>query len=346
MAFFEKIPSILCVQPLPGIGDMVWFLPHLRALAQRDPYRQIMILTKKSSMADELLVNEPWFGGCLWLERNWRDPATRKQGAHDGPLGWWRLGRMLEPYHFSETWILHPSSFYARAAWVAGIPQRYGYRQRLLGLHGLNFCYRLTSEEAALHPREQATTFLQAFDLKVPTPEPLTVREGILPESLSHLPPHTCRVILGIGASGPDKVWPIDAFHQLIRLIWKKYGAQVQFFLSGGPAEQTTAQEILSGLSKQQQRCVHNATHLTLEQSVALITTADVYIGGDTGLMNIAVNQGCWAYTLFGPTKTVYSSLIVPFYGADKTVASISPEEIVAYFQRDFAQHRFQKVLP
>ena len=42
----------LVIQPLPGICDMVWHLPHLDAIARTCPDGQVTVLTKRRSRAD------------------------------------------------------------------------------------------------------------------------------------------------------------------------------------------------------------------------------------------------------------------------------------------------------
>ena len=45
----------LIVQPLPGIGDMVWHLPHIHAIAATTVDGKVDLLTKPRSQADRLL---------------------------------------------------------------------------------------------------------------------------------------------------------------------------------------------------------------------------------------------------------------------------------------------------
>ncbi|MCP5307560.1 MAG: glycosyl transferase family 1, partial [Chromatiaceae bacterium] len=59
----------LIVQPLPGIGDMVWHLPHIHAIAATTIAGKVDILTKPRSQADRLLRADPQVGQILWLER-------------------------------------------------------------------------------------------------------------------------------------------------------------------------------------------------------------------------------------------------------------------------------------
>ena len=73
----------LIVQPLSGIGDMVWHLPHIHAIAATTVEGQVDILTKPRSQADRLLCADPSVERVLWLER--------EAGRHAGPRGLLRL---------------------------------------------------------------------------------------------------------------------------------------------------------------------------------------------------------------------------------------------------------------
>jgi hypothetical protein len=60
---------VAVVQPLPGIGDMVWHLPHIRAIAAyaRQP---VTLLTKPRSKADQLMLNDACVSKIVWLDLN------------------------------------------------------------------------------------------------------------------------------------------------------------------------------------------------------------------------------------------------------------------------------------
>ena len=120
--------NVLVVQPLPGIGDMVWHLPHLRAIAAHAG-GPVTVMAKPRSLADQLLASEPAVSEVIWVDMN---PPNRR-GMHDGIGGFLRLSRKLHAADFGSIVILHHSDRIAAAAWKAGIPDRRGYgwkRQR------------------------------------------------------------------------------------------------------------------------------------------------------------------------------------------------------------------------
>jgi len=318
----------LCIQPLPGIGDMLWFVPHLRAIAAQSPAKQIYILTKKSSLADQLLEEESWVAGYIWLKRDHRQSKDAKNWAHDGLLGRWRLSRELKRYNFKEAWSLHPSRYYAQVMALAGIKKRHGYSVEQ-GRWLLTDRTILASSYKNKPFREQVSAFLTHAGLDLtPFDSPVAINplaRKAIDEKFGNKKGK--RIILGIGASGPEKIWPAESFAQLIQQV-AQLRQDVEFCLCGAKAEEETAAKILQ-LCADKTSLLINGTDLPLQQSLALIESSDLYIGNDTSLMNMAVNQGKKAIGLFGPTYTVYSDLIIPLISPNKKIEAISVDEVI-----------------
>ena len=66
--------AVAFVQPLPGIGDMIWHLPHIRAIAAHvgEP---VTLITKPRSAADQIFSAERTIRDVFWLDRN---PEARR----------------------------------------------------------------------------------------------------------------------------------------------------------------------------------------------------------------------------------------------------------------------------
>src|SRR3954468_13957040 len=86
---------VAVLQPLPGIGDMIWHLPHIRAIALHVG-TPITLIAKPRSAADQLFHAETTVRDVMWLDRN----PERRRGRHDGPLGWGRFIRALRSRRF------------------------------------------------------------------------------------------------------------------------------------------------------------------------------------------------------------------------------------------------------
>lgn len=278
----------LIVQPLPGIGDMVWHLPHIHAIAATTISGQADILTKPRSQADRLLCADPCVDRILWVER--------ESGGHAGIRGLFRLVDLLRQGAYQRVWILHGSARYALATWLAGIPERIGY-----GIGGqawlLTVPARLPVECHHAHPTVRADALLDALDIPRTEPEPrlpasAAAEQAVLKRFADWPRPW---IALGIGSSEPWKQWGAVRFSELA-LALQRVGS---IFIVGGPGERTLGDEILRRVAEGGGAAV-DAIALPLEQTAALLAHCRGYIGNDTGVLNMAAALETPALGLFG----------------------------------------------
>ena len=70
------------IQPLPGIGDMVWHIPHIHDIARSEG--RVTLLTKRRSSAERLFAADPHVESILWLigiRGDMRPPGNDVLGA-------------------------------------------------------------------------------------------------------------------------------------------------------------------------------------------------------------------------------------------------------------------------
>lgn len=319
----EKVGSqVLVIQPLPGIGDMVWHLEHLRAIAAAAPGSRVDLLAKRRSQADRLLAAEPSVNRVLWLERD--------GGAHDGPLGLLRLANLLRAGAYGSLWILHGSWRYGLAACLTKIPVRIGYGRGLQRI----FLNRLVLPRGAYggaHAIERATRLLQANGLALARDGPplalLPAARTRVQERFGHLPEPW--LALGIGASEAFKQWGQANFADLAASLGRVSGQTL--FLLGGSDEA----EIAKGIVQQAREAgtgVEIAVDLPIEEALALTARCRIYLGNDTGMMNAAAALGVPAVGLFGGSpKLGHMPLIHPLLpaGQGAGMASISVGQVL-----------------
>jgi len=313
----------LVVQPLPGIGDALWHLPHIRAIARTAPDRRVTLLTKERSLAERLFAAEPMVHRVLWLHRN--------PGLHDGPVGFFRLAALLRRHRFTSAWVLHASARYAQAAVAASIAERHGYglgRQRWF----LNRPPYLSPGSSGGHPIEKANQLMAAKGL------PLLDQDQNLPISSE-----AARVIadrygrclgpwiaLGIGSSETYKQWGGLNFAALAATL--SAPERRTLFLLGGPAERDLGQEIAEQVRVLGGE-VETAVDLPIDQSAALLSRCRLYVGNDTGVLNLAAAVGTEAIGLFGGSPPLTYSrnihVVLP-PSATAGMAGITPEQVAA----------------
>jgi heptosyltransferase-2 len=319
--------TLLIVQPRPGIGDLIWHLPLIHALAAQAG-GHALLLTKPSTAAGSLLANDPAID-CLLLDRS---PPGRR-GRHDGLAGFARLVFMLRASGATSGVMLHQSASLAAAMALAGIPERRGYgygMQRLWLNHGPY----LPAGAMRQHPTEQAGAYAAALGLP-PLPdrqeifvapdatEALRLREGAL-EGWA---------VLGVGSTEAARCWAPERFAQLATLLIARGYEGVLLLASS--AEAALADAVLAAGDATR---IRRAVGWTLADVTALLACARLFVGNDSGMLNLRVAVGRVAFGLFGVSGPLaHSARIVPIVsaaGARAGMASIGVEDAVSALER------------
>ncbi len=318
----------LVIQPLPGIGDMVWHLPHLHALA--DVEGPLTLLAKPRSQAVDLFINDPSVARILSLER--------RPGHHDGLWGFIRLVRELRRERFNSAWLFHGSTRYAWALLLAGIPRTTGYG-RGLQRYLLSTPVTLPPERLEDHPIAKADLLLRLTGL-TPAPEPRLRLDAVLAQKLRERYQACPRpwIAFGIGSSEPYKQWGAARFAALAIALGGEYGASV--FLLGGPGERALGEAIFVAGQAASVSIIHPAQ--SVAEAIALLTHCRLFIGNDTGALNMAAALGVPALGLFGGSRPLSHSphiwALLP--GAGQGMDGITVEQVLVA-ARSLLEDRF-----
>jgi len=287
---------------------MVWHLSHIHALARTTMDGQIDVLAKPRSRADQLLGADSSVRQILWLER---DP-----GPHSGWPGIVRLADLLRRGDYHRVWLLHDSARYALVSWLAGITERFGYgfgAQRLwLQKPGL------PSDSRYDHPIKKANALLDLYNVaRIPGDEKLYLDVRTCQEIANRFAQLTKPwIALGIGSSESWKQWGEANFVALAGEINRR-GWGLPILIGGGPREVLLAAQIEAQV-RAAGGCIFNGVDLTVAETITLVSYARLYIGNDTGFLNVAAALGINALGLFGSSPPLSYS---PF------IHVISPED-------------------
>jgi ADP-heptose:LPS heptosyltransferase len=124
------------------------------------------------------------------------------------------------------------------------------------------------------------------------------------------------QVTLGLGASKPANRWPDRHWEELVRSLI--HDQKLSVHLCGGP-EDTPLGAKLARISG---TVMDWTGRLNLRESAGLIEASDLFIGGDTGLLHIAVGVGTEVLAIFGaadPNRTG------PFLKPDSVLRELVP---------------------
>ena len=327
-----RMRHLALVQPRVGIGDMVWHLPHIRALARHVGGR-VTLVTRPRSMAGQLVGPADGIDGILYVERGQWSPG----GRHAGAAGLVRLVRDLRALDCDGAVLMTRSRILTLAVLGMGVRRRHGY-----GIGAQRRVLRgpfLERADWRGHPYDQATAWMAAAGIALDRPDPvLHLDAGDVLAASRRLGAGGAWVALGIAASDEWKNWGVDRFALLAAGLLDEGWPAVA--LVGGPAEQGMADAIAGALGDRAAQ-VRQALGWPLRELAALLASAACYVGNDTAALNIAAAAGTRSYGLFGATAALrHSPLISPILppqGLDRTggMASISPRAVLRRLAAD-----------
>jgi heptosyltransferase-2 len=286
------------IQVKQGIGDVIWHLPFIRAIAAAAPGGIVTFLTLPSTHAAELLQAEPCVAGTIYFEHG---GSELRRGLHLV-----RLVALLRRYRFTSVWILDRTVRPALAARLAGIPQRIG-----LGLGPQRaFITNAGIDQSRFHdpPIDWLRALMEAQHIPLPSTEPQLHLPAkaltAMAEKYRGLPRPW--VVLGSGASHASKDWPGGNWLHFIDSL--RHRTEGTVFLIGGPDNALRAQGLID---RSTGAAAVNACDLSIVESAALLRHANLFVGTDSGPMNLAVAAGIPAFALFGSTPVLtYSKFI------------------------------------
>jgi len=313
-----NVKPVAVIQVKPGIGDVIWHLPFIRAIAAAAPDGQVTFFVPPTSAAKDLLAAEPRVAATIYFQHA---GSELQRGVN-----LIRLVMLLRQYRPQSIWILDRTIRPALAAALAGIPERIG-----LGLGSQSTFITnagVSQEHFHDHPIDWLRALMAAMKVPLSSTEPdLALPAGIV-AAVEKKFAHLARpwLVLGIGASHPDKDWPDAAWHEFLAGL----DTSGTVFLIGGPANAPRAEKFLAAAA----RAAINACDLPLIEAAALLRLADLFVGPSSGPLNLAAAGGTEAFGLFGSTPVLtYSKFIhaiVPEGGpCPGGMARIAPAQVL-----------------
>lgn len=319
------MPSTAIIQVKQGIGDVIWHLPFIRAIAATTPEGAVTFMTLPSTRAKELLAAEPSVGEVVYFEHLGSEFKRAVNLAV--------LTALLRAKKFQRVWILDRTLRPALAARLAGVPERIGPgdgAQRLL----------LTNPPIdPRHFRELVMDWLRIFLEQMGVPvgslEPdLKLPAGLLRQVAARYDAPRPWIAVALGSSHPSKDWPDAHWTAFIDTLRRRTGGTV--FLIGGPDNTARADALIARTAGAR---VINACDLSIVEAAALLRLADLFVGPDSGPMNLAAAGGTPAFGLFGSTPVLHYSR---FIHAIEPEGGPSPDGM----QRITPQQVMQRIAP
>jgi heptosyltransferase II len=286
--------KILVIQNKMGIGDMVIYLPFIKAISKKFN-TPVSILVKESSKAAQFLKDDNVINKIIILERN----NKLKNGRHDGLTGFYNLVKDLKQYSFDKVFIFNSSFRFNLLARIIGIKDIYQYP---------------LSQKKNQHVIRAAKKLLnKKLNLNVESNPEISVSNESVIEAKSKYKIHNDKknILLGIGGSGPTKRIPAIIFIKFMRLITKKY--KCKFFLATGKndQEQEILKEILDTEFKKECYALDN---LSITEILPIIKNCDISICNDSSFSHLSAGLKIKTIILLADTPLLYGSYSSSMY--------------------------------
>jgi heptosyltransferase-2 len=306
------------------VGDAVMSMPALEVVRARFGEAELTVLARPH-VAD------------LYTRRvdvN-RVIVFQHRGKHQGLGGLLRLADGLRREHFDLAVLFQNAFQAALIAFLAGIPRRVGYSRdarRLLLTHPI------AVPRAQEIPPHETYYYLELVrragwidSLPVVEHIPVAPPGDVVAERVrarlrelglnDGADARQLRVVLAPGAAyGSAKCWLPERYAALADRLVEAFGAAV--LLCGPPAETWLGEAIAA---RMKHRPVSLIGQTTLEEFLAVLASADLFVGNDSGAMHVAAALGLPQVVIFGPTDELGSGPLNPRARLVKRPVSCSP---------------------
>ena len=294
--------KVLVIQQRYGIGDMVIFLPYLKAIAEKNNVK-ISLLAKKTTRCSDLFVGE-----------NFLDEVINLDSSNDGISGFFKLSNDIKRRKFDKVYIFNGSPRYRLLALFAGIKSIYQYPL-------------FTSKDVIF---QTAKIFTETYVGKVLSTEPnLLLKESDVIKAKKNydINKQNKNIVLGVSASGPTKRWDIENYIKLASKL-SEY-KNCKFFIAAGKNDLEIIKKI--NFSKISSNCI-TMENLSISNILPIIKNCNLYIGNDTGFMHISAALGVRSVGIFTDSPAYaysgYSKNIFPIVPEGETVESTTHDTL------------------
>ena len=313
-----------------GIGDQIYHLTQLRALASASLDGKIDLACIHPDSISTLLANSPWAGTIIDARPLRRYiPTLRGTGTVSA----------IHQAGYRSAFILHKSTSFKLAALTAGIPYRVGFCGQWLDQLILTESLPANAggDRRALWGHrpfiaaadEWIAAQNLALDDKTPTILPAPNMVTTVANFLASLPrPIT---IVNLFAADPARRWSLDHASATLKNLARQLCGSL--LLNAGPDASSYHDAMLEKWDGPANQLIDSLRHTpSLARDIALYHAADGYVGVDSFTANLAFNCNLPATVLFAKAgdRLRYKPAVFPLFPENgRGLDSISPDKIV-----------------
>ncbi len=342
----ESFKKILIIKP-SSLGDIIQALPALSALRKSFINAKISWLIRPEFAP--LIENHPHINELITFDRKFLGEAWYNPKALNALL---TLIKKLRSENFDAVFDFQGLFRTAALSWLSGCKKRFGMdnarefahffytrtvRQNKSCIHLVDFYIKIVQSAGGenVAPKFIMPTDDKAFDFV----NKLLASHSIEPKK------YACLVI---GSAHADKCWPIERFASLAEKIYSQFGLKI---VTPGKASERSLNERLKLLTKVP--VTDLAAKTDLNQLKALLKSAKIVIGNDTGPSHIAAAFDVPVVIIFGrsnparvaPYKKPHSVVAVEPFDRGLKPDSINPKHNIKNVSVDMVYERVAATL-
>jgi heptosyltransferase-2 len=268
------------------LGDLIWQLPYIKAISDHHQIKADLIIRSKTQ-GKKILCDTSYIGNIYYNE-------FRKS------FYYWieiiKIFFLLRKNNYTHIYFLDKINRPAIAAFFARIPNRIGLGidKQKKWLTNKNFLNPV--DKIYLDYSDQSKKFLDLNNIKITN---LTPNFEINNETLNKinfpiLTPRKNNICFGVDSFETYKIWKEENFAKLIDLLYE-YNNSYNFFLISDPSRKEYSQKIIS-LTKSKN--IQDCSKLDLLGVIKVIKNCKIYIGNNSGPLNLAAALGVDAFGL------------------------------------------------
>ncbi len=270
------------------IGDVILTTPAVEVLRKNFPHAKISMIVAAATR--DLVEGNPYLNEVIMDDR---------KGVHRGMLGFWRLARLLRQRKFDLAVVFHTKRRTNAFCFLAGIPDRIGYHNNKWGFL-LTKRIKDVRPLGEKHESEYCLNVLRFLGIENGRGQmslPLEKGAELWAEDFfrqCHFEPVERIVAIHLGASGPEKRWPVERFAETMNSLQEKYPCQ--FVLIGAADIQVLALDMKPLLKVPS----HDLTGQTsVSQLASLLKRCHLLISNDSGPVHVAAAVGTPVVSIF-----------------------------------------------
>jgi heptosyltransferase II len=270
------------------LGDVVLSTPVVRHLRKLYPEAYLAFMIRPETR--DVVANDPCLDEVIIYD---------KRGLHKSFISSIRFAISLKRKKFDTAIALHPTNRMHIVFFVARIPERIGYNNKM-GLL-LTKAFPNFKHLGKKHEVDYNFELLEraGFDTKAADRRPYMVRspenKALVDSVMKDLSLEGRIIAIHAGASCPSKRWPPERFAEVADALAAKYGAQI--VLVGGAETDVFSGRVASAMTVK-------ATDMTgkflLGELAEFLSRCSLFISNDSGPVHVSAAVGTPCVVIFG----------------------------------------------